>query len=383
MEPTLYVQSLNMNIAIRYGVFFSFLVFCLTAVAQVSVNFNASLYGRTLDGLSFTQIINASSQPVYVKVKVTIREMRQGTVATVQIPYFQLKAGTNIISNQNFIKSNFVFANNSMGIRLSQTSKLPEGEFEFCFEITTGDPKTLVITDVSDFCFQSQISPLTPLLLIDPIEGDKFCNTRPNFTWQPPLPLQPATQFRIIVCEKNEKQTDIEAITYNLPIINIGGLYNNTLLYPAKTPELKKDHKYVWQVTAYEEKTILTKSEIWQFEIKCEEEKKEQSIDSYRELKEIEDGNYFVADKILRVSFNNPYNPGVLNYSIVSLSKPDEKVRKLPELKLSAGLNKYEIDLSENSFFKKDEEYLITVRLENNRVLKLRFIYTDDEHDFK
>lgn len=377
MESAVYVQSLNMKLIRPYNLFLGLFISWLTTNSQVSVNFNASLYGRDLNGLSFTQILNAAPQAVYVRIKVTIREVMQGTVAIVQIPYFQLRTGTNTISHQALLKSNFVFAQNSHGKRLSQTSKLAEGEYEFCFEVTTGDPKTLAITDISEFCFQSLISPITPLLLIDPVDGEKFCNTRPNFTWQPPFPLQPGTQFRIIVCEKNEKQTDVEAITYNLPVINIGGLYNNSLIFPAKTPDLKKGHKYVWQVTAYEGKTILTKSEIWQLEIKCEEEKREQSADSYRELKEVEDGNYFVANKILRISFNNPYNPGVLNYSITSLSKPDEKIGRLPQLKLSAGLNKYEIDLSENNSFKKDEEYMIIVRLENNRTLKLRFIYTD------
>jgi hypothetical protein len=35
------------------------------------------------------------------------------------------------------------------------------------------------------------------------------------------------------------------------------------------------------------------------------------------------------------------------------MSDANKKIRKLPELKLSAGLNKYAIDLSENSSFKK------------------------------
>jgi len=349
----------------------------LNTYSQVSVNFKAALYGRSIDGLSYAQIINTSVQSVYAKVRVTVREMSQGLAATIRIPYFQLRPGNNIINSQNFTSSNITFGNNAVGTRISSSGKLPEGEFEFCFEVTIGDPKTQAVIDVSEFCFQSMISPLTPLLLIDPAEGDKFCNTRPNFTWQPPVPLQPRTQFRIIVCEKNEKQTDMEAITYNLPIINIEGLFTNTLLYPAKTPDLKIGHKYVWQVTAYQSKTILTKSEVWQFDIKCEEEKKDPGTESYRELKETEDGNFYIADKVLRISFNNPYNPGILNYTISSMTEPGKKIKRLPQLKLNPGLNKYAIDLSENNSFKKDEEYMITIRLENNRTLKLRFIYTE------
>lgn len=362
----------------RHSVFLFFIMAALSASSQVSVNFNAALYGRSLDGLSFAQLINAGARPVYAKIKITVWEMTQGTVAVGAIPYMQLKPGVNIISSQHFTRSSFVFAQNNTGAQLSQTGRFPEGEYEFCFEVTVGDPKTQAVDDISETCFQSLIEPMGPLLLIDPAPDDKICNTRPGFTWQPPIPFQRGAQYRIIVSEKREKQTDIEAITYNIPVINIGGLYASTIFYPPKTPDLKKGSVYVWQVTAYGEKTILTKSEIWQFEIKCEEEKKDPGTDSYRELKETEDGNYYVAGKMLRISFHNPYNTGSLNYSITSLSEPEKKVKKLPELKLYAGLNKYEIDLSENSSFKSGQEYLITVYLENNRTLKLRFIYRND-----
>src|SRR6185503_13556081 len=147
--------------------------------SQVSVSFNTALYGRSIDGLSYAQVINASAQTVYAKIRITVREMTQGIAATIRVPYFQLKAGSNIINNQNFTRSNIVFANNAVGTQLSLTGKIPEGEFEFCFEVTVGDPKTQAVIDVSEFCFQSSIAPITPLLLIDPIDGDKFCNTRP------------------------------------------------------------------------------------------------------------------------------------------------------------------------------------------------------------
>jgi len=350
----------------------------LSVSAQVTVSFNASLHGRSMDGLSFAQVVNSSSQWVFAKIKITIHEMKYGIVATINIPYIQLRSGANVINSQTFARSNFVFAQNDAGRQLSQTGKFPDGEYEFCYEVTIGDPKTQMVYDVSDFCFQSVIETMGPLLLIDPAPGDEFCNTRPNFTWQPPFPSQRGTQFRIIVCEKIENQTDIEAITYNIPIINLAGLYVNSILYPPKTPDLRKDRKYVWQVTAYQEKTMLVKSEIWEFQIKCDEPKIQLNTDSYRELKEVEDGNFYVANKVLRISFYNPYNPGVLNYSISSLSQPEKKIKKMPELKLNAGLNKYDIDLSDNSSFKNGQEYFVTVGLENNRTLKLRFIYRNE-----
>src|SRR5688572_2828733 len=91
-------------------VFYILLAMSLPASGQVTVNFNTSLFGRSLDGLSFAQLMNASPQLVFAKIRITIREIKTGTVATVHIPYMQLRPGINSINNQNFTRSSIVFA---------------------------------------------------------------------------------------------------------------------------------------------------------------------------------------------------------------------------------------------------------------------------------
>jgi len=175
-----------------------------------------------------------------------------------------------------------------------------------------------------------------------------------------------------------ELQDIVEAINYNVPLINRGNLFSNQLQFPFNAPQLKEGKRYAWQVTVYNEKTILKKSEIWTYTVKCEEKKEQSSGESFRELKETEDGNFYVANKILRFSFNNPYSGGILTYAISSLSDPGSTIKSLPTLKMQAGLNKYEIDLSDNRSFKNGKEYLLKVTLTNNRELRLRFIYKDE-----
>jgi hypothetical protein len=149
-------------------------------------------------------------------------------------------------------------------------------------------------------------------------------------------------------------------------------------MYPTGAPDLKEGRKYVWQVTVYSGKTILKKSEIWTFTVQCEEPQKNYSGNSYRELKETDDGNFYVANKVLSFSFNNPYSNSTLTYEIRNLSDPDSRIKKLPKLKMNAGINKYDIDLSEYRSFKNDQEYLLIVTLPNNRQLRLRFIYKEE-----
>jgi hypothetical protein len=152
----------------------------------------------------------------------------------------------------------------------------------------------------------------------------------------------------------------------------------NRLSFPFNAPDLKEGKKYAWQVIVYTGSIILKRSEIWTYSVKCGEGKQQVSTDSYRMMKETNDGNFYAADKILRFSFNNPYNAGDLNFSITSLANPEAVIKNLPKLKMQTGLNKYDVDLSENNAFKTGEEYLLTVRLINGKELKLRFTYRND-----
>lgn len=361
-----------------------YIFFCLCYLiatagkGQISINFNAAVYGQSLEGLSFVQIINTSPETVKASVTIRIREALAGNVVTAIIPSAVIRPGSNTIERVAFANGRFSFGNNNYGLMLSQSGKFPEGEYEYCFEVEVSEPKAGWGPPFFENCFTHQLQPLTPLLLINPVDGDEDCNTRPNFVWQPPLPLPADARFRLVLTELKDKQDIIEAINFNQPVINQGNIPGNQLHYPFNAPALKEGKNYVWQVIVYTGKIILKRSEIWTYTVKCEETKKEISGDSYRELKETDDGNFYIADKVLRFSFNNPYSSGSLNYSISSLSDPGIIIKNLPQLQQYSGLNKCEIDLSENKIFKNGQEYLLKVRLANNRELQLRFIYRNE-----
>jgi len=364
-----------------FKIFFILLPIFLSAEiaqSQVTINFNPAIYGQSLDGLSYVQVFNASSENVRIKLTIKIKETTAGNVLTAVINSVPLYRGINTIDRGAFSAGRFSFGNNYYGNTLSQTGKFPEGDYEYCFEVEITDSKASWNTPFFENCFSFQLQPLTPLLLINPVDGDEDCNTRPDFLWQLPMPLPPGSKCRMVLSEINEKQDIVEAINYNVPLINRGNLFSNQLQFPFNAPQLKEGKRYAWQVTVYNEKTILKKSEIWTYTVKCEEKKEQSSGESFRELKETEDGNFYVANKILRFSFNNPYSGGILTYAISSLSDPGSTIKSLPTLKMQAGLNKYEIDLSDNRSFKNGKEYLLKVTLTNNRELRLRFIYKDE-----
>jgi len=289
-------------------------------------------------------------------------------------PPFTLMTGMNQVSRAAFAGTRFVFGKNDAGFQLSQTGRFMPGEYEYCFEAIVGDEKNGT-AEYFDNCFTANVSPTAPLMLINPMDGDELCNTRPNFSWQPMIPQVPGTRYRLLLVQLTERQSLEEAINNNVPVILQSEIPGNMLLFPPSIKELSKETTYAWQVTAYSGKTIITRSEIWKFKIKCEEDKPVLVDDSYRELKEIADPSPYLAEPRLRFSFSNPYGEGNLSYTITEASNTLEPIKKVPALKMQRRLNKVEINLSEWNSFKEGKEYLLSVRLESGKILKMRFTY--------
>lgn len=346
--------------------------------AQIAVNFNPVIYGQSVEGLAYAKIVNSSNGNLIAKVTVKVRA-KGLNVVTIIMPSFQLHAGMNEISRAAFSNARFGFGNNNYGLTASQSGKFPEGDYEYCYEVDISESKDLRLPPIYENCFVQELRPRTPLLLINPIDGDEICNKRPQFIWQPPVPLPADARFRLVLAEvKDNKQDIVEAVTYNPPVVNQGNIVGNNLVYPVNAPDLKQGQKYAWQVIVYSGLAILVRSEVWTFTYMCQEPSKDTTTNSYRELKETSDGDFYIADKYLHFSLNNPYAPGNLDYSISSMTEPSKMIRGLPKLKLNVGLNKYDIDLSENKSFKSGQEYFLIVRLAGNRSLQLRFIYKNE-----
>lgn len=351
-----------------------FLLLSLSVKSQIAINFTPAIHGQTIEGLSFVQLINQSPLPTRVTVTIRVKQ-NLGSIAVVKTPVLILQQGVNSINKRIFSGSALTFGISPYADQLKQTGKFPEGEYEYCYEVAVLNDKNQPSPEVYENCFDYTIKPLTPLILINPVDEDEMCNVRPNLVWQPPIPMASSARFRVILTEILAKQSPSEAISYNIPIINQMNIVGNTLFYPASAPDLSKEKKYVWQVTVYSGKTILTKSEIWSFQIKCGDEKATIDADSYREIKEYQDGGFYIANEILRFSFNNFYQAQKLNYTIINLEHPAESIKNLPPLTAETGINKYNIDLRDIKSFKDGSQYLLKVKTSDNKELQLRFIY--------
>jgi hypothetical protein len=233
------------------------------------------------------------------------------------------------------------------------------------------------LLDYYENCFQQNLKPITPLLLVDPIDEEKICNRKPAFIWQPPMPLNINARYRIIVAEVKDRQTPVEALSMNLPVINVPELATPRLNYPMNVKELDTGKTYVWQVAYSINNWLVSKSEIWTFKVQCEEEGEDSSGNSYRELKVGLTGDYYLAKRTLKFAINNAYNGGDLKYTIAALNESRREIKHLPGLRLLPGANKYELNLYEYRGFKDGGQYLLTVELPNGQKLYLRFTYKE------
>lgn len=353
------------------------LIAASTVQGQITVQFIPSVGGKNLQSLSMTQLTNGSASAAQVNLSIMVKHGGSEHVLTIKTPMFVLNPGINVIDRSAFSNAHFSFAQNYFGNIIRQTGSFPEGDYEYCFLLEifkSGDPRILPSYEQ---CFEHSVQPLTPLLLILPAEADELCNKRPGFSWQPSLPLQPGTRFRLTVTEIKDRQDPLTAIAFNIPLINQAEIPVHHITYPVNIPELKEGARYAWQVSVYANNALIKKSEIWQFAVRCKEESKPDESDSYREVKEVLDGHLYYAYTKLRFFFSNPYNHGPLDYRIYSLSGKQEEVKRLPRLNSVNGYNQFEIDLSEINSFKDGKEYLMQIRMVDGRMLQLRFVYKE------
>jgi hypothetical protein len=346
------------------------------AITQVLIQFNPATDGATINKLMNVTLNNRYPSELMAVVTLTVRESKQGVVLKIQTPQYLLARGVSMLPANVFQRSRFVYSANTIGQQIGQTRSFPDGDYEYCYEINLAPVKGYVPpVDYFESCFSHTIARMVPLQLINPYEKEVSCNKRPNFLWQPALPFLPGTRYTLVLVQILPGQLKSEAIAYNKPIIVQNNIPGSTLQFPANASSLKEGAKYAWQVLATNGKFITTRSEIWEYQVSCEEESTLSDKDSYRELKDSRDEGIYTATVWLRFAFYNPYGNSELDYTITDLTKKGAQIKRLPKLNMLAGFNKYELEMASVSGLIPGNQYLLTVNLPQGKKLFLTFEY--------
>lgn len=351
------------------------LLFSLQLTAQIVVNFQPALNGLTLGGLERVKVVNSTAEQMTGTLKISVQDENGSMVVNILTTTFVIHPGVNVLNTGIFTNGKISFGNSPAVKILSQTGRFPEGSFQYCFEFDAAPPKLNGPVIPYENCYNYDVQPYTPLLLMSPANQASICNPRPDFSWQPPFPSGPQMRYRLIVVDVLAGQQPADALDRNLPVINKANLNSNLLLYPSELAPLVMGHHYGWQLTAYVGTTIVQRSEIWTFTYQCDQRAPDSTFNSYTEVKPDKDENFYIADKVLKFAVFNPYKGGVLEYSIIDLADPATDIKKLPRINLQNGLNKVDLRLSGNRAFISGHMYLMKMNNISNHPVMVRFTY--------
>ncbi len=344
--------------------------------AQVSVQFIPEVYGRSMDGLMNASILNSSVRR-NVRLLITVTEDKAGKILDIMTPVFTIVPGNNPIPNAAVKSANIRVGSNSISRFLQKNGFFPQGFYEYSYQVISAISVEEVIVDQN---FQQEVLPPAPLNLIEPYNEEQICNKKPLLSWQPSIPVVAGTMYELLLVEIKERQSPVEALNYNLPVVKQKGIMNPILLYPPSAKELTTGKRYAWQVTAYKDQTVINRSEVWEFKVDCKEETLAiQDDNGYRDIEDLFKGNYYVARGFVKFTINNSHEEQPLKYTIICVTDPYQKIKRLPKVKLLKGKNKISLDLSTNFTFKDNYSYLLTVSLPNGVTKQMRFIYNDLE----
>lgn len=345
------------------------------ALAQITFQFIPEINGRNIDGL-FSCRIAAPAASIRGVLSITVRERVAGTICVIRTPEFIIRPGANPIPVAAARGAAIRFSNNRTGQLTGATRAFPQGDYEYCYSLTISGSDNPPVEQ----CFDYTLEPFAELNLIDPYDKDKICDKRPLLTWQPLIPAIPGALYQLVLSEIKSGQSPTEALNYNLPLVNQSGVVSPVLPYPSIAPELESKKRYAWQVTAYKDRTILNRSQVWEFTVDCRDSvKKQPDSSSFRSIQDLQRGNFYIADRQLKFALVNPYQAQDLQYEIYAVTGSGKKVKHLPKVKLLNGANRIMIDLGDTGAFTDNRYYIIYVTLPNGDKKSLRFLYQDSQ----
>jgi hypothetical protein len=350
-------------------------LFVSLANAQVGVQFIPELNGRSTDGLFTVKFMNNAGYKTNLVVKIDVREKQKGKVVSIRVNDFAMTTGLNQLTGIHARKALIEFSNTSLASVVKQSNFFPEGDYEYCFKIEDALKNNAQPQIYADECFDYDLQPIIPVSLIEPFDGEKVCEPQPILTWQPIVPFLQGVAYQLTITELKKGQTPVEALYYNVPLLNSRNLYSPFTSYPNSARPLEKGKAYVWQVSAYAKDMILCRSETWVFQYGCADSIKTEKPGGFRRIEDLAMGNYYIANGSLLFAVQNDYTEMKLVYKITCLSNPDVKIKRLPAVQLIRGRNNVIIDLSDNNDFVNGFVYQLDVKLPDGTERQLKFVY--------
>ncbi|MFZ1787817.1 MAG: hypothetical protein WAT92_05880 [Saprospiraceae bacterium] len=246
-------------------------------------------------------------------------------------PSIEIKPGITIIDNVTYetIYKNrkITFYDKEIEKILSRTKCLPPGQYDVCLTLYTAGSVGTGQEYLTQTCFTRDKEMLSQLLLVSPFEEEEILVDLPLFTWTAVTPFNSEAMYRLQIVEVLANQTPFHAFNANPIFFEKVGLKSNIMQYPISARPLLPCKRYAWRVT-YELEggfgkpfskapNFLQESEIWEFNMPCEDEEEEEEEEIklllgepkyyYKPSQNRASQFHVHKDKLLRFEIDNPY----------------------------------------------------------------------------
>lgn len=288
------------------------------------------------------KITNTGSKVEKASVIYVLKDTKNNSICEIDFSVINLNPGVNQL---NYSSGKFSWSNTPYRDQLLR-DQLVMGNFQVCVGVTD---LTEVLPNAND-CYDVELrseeieNPLEvrPLELNSPDNKDTIEEKRPLLTWIPPSPVYQGTMYHLTLTEKKEKQTCIESLNNNVPIIDKKSIQTNILNYPVEAPTLTEGKTYCWRVAAYRNDKEYTRSEEWEFVEKITPPKFDKCIPL---LASINGGNIFVQNNTIIFGIDNFSNSANILIRIPVSNNLISTDDIIINLKIDYGYNKIEIPL--------------------------------------
>lgn len=341
---------------------------CSTVLAQVAIQV-PPVKGNNVSEFLVFNVLNNSAQSMDGHISIFLKREGAGLVATFMINNIRLNQGSNLVTKSPADVA-IVFQKGKSSAFLLANDKLENGNYEACWSFTRNDKPG--VAEASS-CMTFRVESLTPLLLNYPVNNQTICDERPLFQWLAPE-INNGDHVRFLLVEKRADQSPLEAISRNIPLVDERDVDNRFLSLPGQVNALKDGKEYAWQVTIYNAKGIVKKSDTWMFRKGCDKPASEQDAYAFPQLRNEFDGNYYSVKDKISFTFTNSYGTEKLDYRIVDIST-NKTIKYYPEVKIVTGSNLISIDVNDCAGLKKGNAYTLVANNINTRPMQMRFIY--------
>ncbi len=312
------------------------------------------------------------NETLKVFLEAEIFDARSRSIIRLKSTEFEISNGFNSINGQI---DQIDYRVSGFGEYEMMFGTLPSGIYKVCYALKCADNncikngQNLLFTELPE-CSDITVDPPNPLILSFPEDQAKLEMFRPTYYWIAPQPLAtvPDFSYTISIFKLNPNQSCEEAVYQNPPLYKENGISQNFMNYPIEMENLDTGVIHCWKVDGILSGVQVAQSEIWQYELKTDSNKKEIPPPvSYLEIQKQDAQSVFKTSGLIRFKYSSRKPNFQINCEIKIIKNNKQLVVKELDFDGTSGENYYQIDLNEIKAIKEGDVFELTIKDKNNK----------------